>query len=271
LQSPSIIGSKSHQSIIKRSDINYRPKEHVNMKLKLEMSDSLLSRSVLTRSRQDYQVSIEAPNFNSRKISASIVIDGTIDDVWTILTDYNNLATHVPNLVKSYLVPGPPNTIRLFQEGAQRIIGFDFRASVTIDMTEEPVDSNRALRERQLSFKLADSFMFSSFDGSWNLRYHSRIPRTDPITQEVSYQYKTLLTYSVFVRPKGPVPVIALEWRIKEDIPTNLEGMKSASEQVAASRRNMNSNNNGRALKTTTRVWGTEETLGLYMVKGRRG
>jgi Polyketide cyclase / dehydrase and lipid transport len=155
---------------------------------------------------------------------------------------------------------------------------------VTMDMTEEAVDPNRALQERQLSFKLADSFMFTSFDGSWNLRYHSRIPRTDPVTQEVSYHYRTLLTYSVYVRPKGPVPVIALEWRIKEDIPTNLEGMKIASERVSAARRNSNSNMktnmntngsngnmSGRGLTSGSRVWGTDETLGLYMAKGRRG
>lgn len=69
------------------------------------------------RPNDDYNVKIEAPSFNSRRISANIVIDGTIDDVWSILTDYNNLATHVPNLVQSYLVPGPPGSIRLFQEG----------------------------------------------------------------------------------------------------------------------------------------------------------
>ena len=72
---------------------------------------------------------IEAPSLNSRRITASIVIEAPIDEVWEILTDYNNLAIHVPNLVKSYLVPNPtnPKGLRLFQEGAQKIIGFDFR------------------------------------------------------------------------------------------------------------------------------------------------
>lgn len=138
-----------------------------------------------------------------------------------------------------------------------------------MDMIEEPVDTNRALQERQLSFKLVDSLMFSSFEGSWNLRYHSRTPKVDRESGEMAYQYKTLLTYSVFVRPKGPVPVVALEWRIKEDIPTNLEGMKAASEKIAASRRNKGSSQGGGG--GSRKIWGTDETLGLYMVNSRRG
>lgn len=36
----------------------------------------------------------------------------------------------------------------------------------------------------------------------------------------------------VNVKPKGPVPVGALEWRIKEDVPTNLRAVKVASEKL---------------------------------------
>lgn len=219
---------------------------------------------------------------NSRKITASILIDSTLDDVWSILSDYNNLASHVPNLVKSYLIPSPPGTIRLFQEGAQNIIGFDFRASLIMDMTEEPVDPNRAIQERKLSFKLVESMMFSNFEGSWHLKTHSRKQRMDPVTKEITIQYTTMLTYSVLVRPKGPVPVIALEWRIREDVPPNLLAMKIAAEKVAARRRQnsfmaSNDDNSQRSISSggddnmkPGRVWGTEETLGLYMVSAKR-
>jgi len=154
--------------------------------------------------------------------------------VWSILTDYNNLANHVPNLMKSYTIPNPNNKngIRLFQEGAQKIIGFDFRASLTMDLVEEEGDQNSSRQEKTLRFKLADSVMFSSFDGSWSLKYHSRSRKIDPSTGQYIYVYKTQLTYSVFVRPKGLVPVVALEWRIKEDIPTNLVAVKSAAESL---------------------------------------
>merc|ERR1711862_991723 len=46
-------------------------------------------------------------------------------------------------------------------------------------------------------------------------------------------------------RPKGPVPVVALEWRIREDVPTNLRAVKKAAidvgkEGVLKMRRNGN-------------------------------
>ena len=42
------------------------------------------------------------------------------------------------------------------------------------------------------------------------------------------------VSYTVEVRPKGPVPVAALEWRIQEDVPTNLRAVKKASMEVGA-------------------------------------
>jgi hypothetical protein len=219
-------------------------------------------------------VVIEAPGINSRKITASTIIDCTIDDAWAILTDYDNLATHVPNLVQSYLLPSSSssssssnnnNSKRLFQEGAQKIIGFDFRASLTMDMTEDT-----SSRERKLWFKLVDSAMFASFDGYWSVKYHSRYKIFDPRANAFVLRYKSKLTYSVFVRPKGPVPVIALEWRIKEDIPINLAAVKRASEMLNNGRKiddlailefpilnsQFNGNNEG---------WGADETLGSYI------
>ncbi len=62
------------------------------------------------------------------------------------------------------------------------------------------------------------------------MRFHSRGQWFDPVAQRHRFRYKTLLTYSVFVRPKGPVPVIALEWRIREDVPRNLLAVKLAAE-----------------------------------------
>lgn len=161
-----------------------------------------------------------------------------MEAVWDILTDYNNLASHVPNLMKSYTIPNPTNRkgIRLFQEGAQKIIGFDFRASLTMDLVEEDGDQNSSRKEKTLYFKLAESVMFSSFDGSWSLKYHSRTRKLDEATGQYVFTYKTQLTYSVFVRPKGLVPVVALEWRIREDIPTNLMAVKTAAESLHSRR-----------------------------------
>jgi hypothetical protein len=92
------------------------------------------------------------------------------------------------------------------------------------------------MQQRILRFKVAESSMFASFDGTWMLKFHSRSRKFDSITGQYMSFYKTLLTYTVFIKPKGMVPVIALEWRIREDIPPNLKGLKIASENLFLSR-----------------------------------
>lgn len=220
-------------------------------------------------------VRIGAPTINSRKITADIIINTSMDKVWSILTDYNNLATHVPNLVQSYrvAVPGEASKIRLFQEGAQRIIGFDFRASLMMDMVEQPFQEYDGIpmKQRRLSFKLVESKMFQTFDGSWTVGLHSKQREYDTKMQKQIDKYKTKLTYQVLVRPKGPVPVIALEWRIKEDIPINLWAVKLASERLPYTDKESTNTKDREAAnlplsqKPQSSNWTSEETLGLYM------
>lgn len=185
-------------------------------------------------------VRIERTSPNSRRIAGEISVEAPLDNVWNILTDYNQLAVHVPNLMESRIVKenggGYPGNgryrCRLFQVGAQKIIGFDFSASVTMDMTEFIVtpantDSIPAYgstrsrpEERKIKFKCVDSQFFSEFDGAWTVK-----EQRNPSTGEI----ETLCSYVVDVRPKGPVPVAALEWRIREDVPTNLRAVKAAT------------------------------------------
>jgi len=187
------------------------------------------------------EVRIEKTSSNSRRIGGEIIVDAPIDDVWAILTDYDNLSTHVPNLVESRRRRSGSKgeqgdgsyTCQLYQKGAQKIIGFEFGASVTMDMVEKTVfgedtsSRTRALikdgvilpKERLIEFKCVDSQFFSEFDGEW------RAKSTDD-------GLSTILNYMVDVRPKGPVPVIALEWRIREDVPTNLRAVKKSAIEV---------------------------------------
>lgn len=176
-------------------------------------------------------VRIERPTSNSRKIAGELAVPGvTIDDCWSILTDYNRLSVHVPNLKESRVVrennrgwtasPGDGSYMcQLYQVGAQKIIGFDFSASVTMDMREELLSESTS-NARKIHFKCADSQFFSTFDGSWTVE-----EQENPATGEK----EVVCSYDVLVKPKGPVPVAALEWRIREDVPTNLRAVKAAT------------------------------------------
>lgn len=184
-------------------------------------------------------VRIEKTSSNSRRIAGDIQVEAPVDDVWAILTDYDNLSTHVPNLVESRRTSSGrageqgdgQYKCRLYQEGAQKIAGFQFGASVTMDMAEEVVVSGNSSRtavvkagmafpiEKKINFKCVESAFFSEFDGEWCVK------ATDD-------GLGTTVRYVVDVRPRGPVPVVALEWRIREDVPTNLRAVKNAAMTV---------------------------------------
>jgi hypothetical protein len=201
-------------------------------------------------------VRIDRTSPNSRRIAGEIVANASLDDVWAILTDYDNLSTHVPNLVASRRIStgsgeagDGSHKCRLYQRGAQKIIGFEFGADVTMDMTESIVVAGKAGKmmksqeedesfsdqvsssglfpeERRIDFKCVDSQFFTEFDGTWRV---VQMP-DNPFTGEA----ETTVSYTVDVRPKGPVPVAALEWRIREDVPTNLRAVKRAATDVGA-------------------------------------
>jgi len=173
------------------------------------------------------EVDIGVTGINSRSISASCIVAAPPECVWAILTDYDNLSTHVPNLVVSERRPHPTGGIRLFQEGAQKIVGFDFRASLEMDMQEISDDGPK--RPSRIDFTLVDSAMFAAFDGSWRVQPYSRSrSKADP----TRFDYTTKLSYRVNITPRGLVPVPALEWRIREDVPVNLESVRIAAEKL---------------------------------------
>jgi len=154
------------------------------------------------------------------RIEGRVVVDAPIADVWAILTDYDNLSTHVPNLIESKRVSQDTGRdrqgsgtykCRLYQRGAQKIIGFQFGADVVMNMAESTLGDY----ERKIYFQCAESLFFSEFDGEWRI--------------ESNRDNTTTMYYVVDVRPKGPVPVAALEWRIKEDVPTNMEAVRDAA------------------------------------------
>mmetsp|Transcript_35500 Transcript_35500/g.40528 ORF Transcript_35500/g.40528 Transcript_35500/m.40528 type:complete len:301 (+) Transcript_35500:290-1192(+) len=168
-------------------------------------------------------VRIERPTSNSRRIIGDISIPGVaVNDVWSILTDYDRLALHVPNLKESRVVQEDKNNspgdgayqCQLYQVGAQKIIGFDFSASVTMEMTEQILLN----QNHMIYFKCVDSMFFNAFDGSWTVRQ-----QRDGV----------VCSYDVLVKPKGPVPVTALEWQIKAEVPNNLRAVKKAALVVA--------------------------------------
>jgi hypothetical protein len=221
-------------------------------------------------------VRIERTSANSRRIYGEIVVPVPLQSVWAVLTDYDRLSIHVPNLVESKIVQargiGEPGdgqySCRLYQKGAQKIIGFEFGASVTMDMQEALLNAAEKQEERKITFKCTDSFFFNEFDGAWLVK-----ERVNDMGQ-----LECLLSYVVDVRPKGPVPVGPLEWRIREDVPTNLRAVKKASMETgydgvmamrnsrsSASAQSIGRNQPVRGLTRINVNWEREETMATYL------
>jgi len=102
-------------------------------------------------------VDIKTTGPNSRRISASIAINASPDDVWAIITDYDHISDYTPSVRRSRVVPSKDTaTVRVFQESAQSIAGFEFRASLTMEMQELRVDAlRRPLPALRLVFRCA--------------------------------------------------------------------------------------------------------------------
>jgi len=113
-------------------------------------------------------VRVEKAAENSRRIFAGIDILASVDDVWNLLTDYENLQQVVPNLVVNEVVglysqePGSENyevhpdvgkeeeinaiksiskTLKgatLKQVGGAKVVGINFSAAVTLEVREWP-------------------------------------------------------------------------------------------------------------------------------------
>ena len=200
--------------------------------------------------KENVLVGIERTSPNSRRISGEMIMNIPIDTIWNILTDYDNLSVHVPNLVESKVIStrGTSTSPRVYQRGAQRIFGFEFGADVTMDMMEHvhlvtsssstasaAVDDEGTSKQCVIDFKCVDSQFFSEFDGSWIVEEYKD---DDGVSSPSDGAPITMVRYIVDVRPKGPVPVAALEWRIKEDVPVNILAVSKAATAAMARQQN---------------------------------
>lgn len=171
---------------------------------------------------------IERPRADQRVVSAANLINAPLEVVWELLSDYDNLSQYIPNLVESRLCAHPTGGIRLSQCGAQRILGFQFRAALVMDMREAHKDSDRA---RAIHFSLVSSKDFKQFSGSWTMVSIGDDGNSNGDSDSYQNGSKTALFYTVSIVPKGLVPVAAIEWRIAEDVPENMDAVRLECER----------------------------------------
>jgi ribosome-associated toxin RatA of RatAB toxin-antitoxin module len=154
----------------------------------------------------EVSVTISKLETRQRRIEATIDLPYSKEQVWQVLTHYEALADFIPNLSKSCLLPHPEGGIRLEQVGFQNLRVVTFSARVVLDMTEEFPSA--------IKFCMVEGD-FKNFSGAWLLQ---SVPSSDG--------EKTRLTYVLEVWPKPILPVIAIEQRLKKDLPQNLYAIR---------------------------------------------
>lgn len=90
-----------------------------------------------------------------------VLVNGSVDAAWNVLTDYNNFASFLPNVEESQLLSSNGNQVVFEQVNVFRISAFSRRERVTVTALEQ--------YPNQISFTVTEGNV-ESLQGVWRLR-----------------------------------------------------------------------------------------------------
>lgn len=139
---------------------------------------------------------------------AQIVIKGSIDKTWQVLTDYNNFETFLPNLASSDLLESNGNQKVFEQVNVIRVLMVNKQARTRIATTEN--------YPRSIAFNLVEGDL-DYLDGVW---------RIEPFGAN-----KVLITQTVAVQPESNIPKDFFYNLYKDSLQKTLEAIKKEAEK----------------------------------------
>ena len=139
-----------------------------------------------------------------RRIHAITDLPFTADQLWQILTDYENLASFIPNLTRSRRLSHPNGGIRLEQVGSQCFLNIRFCARVVLDTVET--------FPQEIRFAMVEGD-FRQFEGKWTL---------EPMAGATP---RTRLGYDLLICPPRAMPAGLIERHIRNDLIRNLHAV----------------------------------------------
>ncbi len=145
-------------------------------------------------------------------VSGSIYIRSVPETIWTIITDYDNLAETMPRVRKSRVVEENGNSKIVEQTSKTGVLFFKIKFSTRVAITEAFPDS--------VSFKLL-SGDFETFDGKWVLSPYEN--------------HGTFVNWSARVKPDFSAPGFIIDAVQKRDLRELLETIKDLSEPETTS------------------------------------
>ena len=146
-----------------------------------------------------------------RRLAAQLLTPVSVDQIWAVLTDYDQLSAFIPNLASSRLLRREGNRVHLQQEGCQQFLGMKFSASVELELEE-------FAPEGTLKFKMKKGD-FRRFEGTWRLK---TMPES------------TALFYELTVQGCLGMPIGLIEQRLRDDLTTNLKAVEAEARRRAS-------------------------------------
>jgi len=143
------------------------------------------------------------------KVEASQVLQTDPHTLWETLTDYNRLATFIPDMVSSRVISAPGAPKRVEQIADAGMFAFVMPDQVVLAMEETPKSS---IRFRAVTGKLV------SMSGEWRI-----IGDKAPVT----------LTYRAHIIPISPIPPIGSGYFVEDEVRSRFEAVGREAERRA--------------------------------------
>ena len=150
------------------------------------------------------QQTMERLPSGTRRLAAQLRTELPSKLLWEVLTDYERLDQFIPNLTSSELVHREGETVRLQQEGSQKLLGLRFSAQVLLELNE--FHSDGVLRFSMLKGD------FRRFEGSWQIR---------------DLPGGSSLLYELTVQGCLGMPIGLIEERLRDDLSSNLRAVEA--------------------------------------------
>jgi hypothetical protein len=141
------------------------------------------------------------------RVEARQMLQADADTVWATLTDYNKLATFIPDMVSSRVISPPGAPKRVEQIADSGLFAFVMPDNVVLLMEESP---NRLIRFRSVSGKVL------AMTGEWQI-----VGDSAPVT----------LVYRSRIIPFAPLPPLVSDYFVEDEVKKRFEAVGKEAER----------------------------------------
>lgn len=141
------------------------------------------------------------------RVEARQVLQADADTVWGTLTDYNKLASFIPDMVSSRVISPPGAPKRVEQIADAGLFAFVMPDHIVLLMEESP---NRLIRFRSVAGKVL------TMTGEWQI-----IGDAAPVT----------LIYRSRVVPRAPLPPLVSDYFVEDEVKKRFEAVGREAER----------------------------------------